>query len=82
MMIELIDGPANGVSLDLMRAPIMLRVVRDRAGNWDALDQLADEPKRGETIFLYRMVGNPLMSGHIDYRDKAGRRRGTAPRRV
>lgn len=50
------DGPAKGRTLSLRRAPWLLRVVRSKAGEWDALDQLDDTPKRGETIHVYRRV--------------------------
>lgn len=53
-MVEFIDGPAAGESLALRRIPILLRVVQSRNGKWDALDQLDDEPKPTETIFVYR----------------------------
>lgn len=58
-MTTFIDGPAAGVSLDLRRAPIMLRVVCDTAGSWDALDQEDDQPKGNELIFVYIIVGEP-----------------------
>lgn len=53
-MISFLDGPAAGESLALHRAPKLLRVVRTRKGEWDALDQLDDEPKPSEQIFVYR----------------------------
>jgi len=74
-MIRFLDGPAAGVNLVLRRAPIMLRVVRSAAGEWDALDQLDDEPAAGEAVYVYRLQGDAGWM-HIDYRDKAGRRRG------
>jgi hypothetical protein len=55
-MIIFLDGPAAGVNLDLRRSPIMLRVVQDARGNWDALDQLDDEPKPGESIHVYKLA--------------------------
>lgn len=51
-----LDGPAQGVSLSLRRAPILLRVVRGPRGRWDALDQLDDVPRPGESIHVYRLV--------------------------
>ncbi len=33
---------------------MLLRVVQGRGGAWDALDQLDDEPKKSETIHVYR----------------------------
>jgi hypothetical protein len=52
-MVEFIDGPAAGESLALGRIPKLLRVVRSRNGKWDALDQLDDQAKPSETIFVY-----------------------------
>lgn len=37
----------------------MLRVVRSRNGAWDGLDQLEDEPKPSEQIFVYRACTKP-----------------------
>lgn len=58
-MIHFLDGPAKGVSLALRRAPEFLRVVLDHA-TWqlDALDQLDDEPKASESIYVYRLAGD------------------------
>lgn len=57
-MTKFLDGPAAGVTLSLRRAPIMLRVVRNRISKqWDALDQLEDEPKQTEDVYLYMMHG-------------------------
>ena len=58
-MIRFIDGAAVGVELSLRRAPILLRVVRNRAGNWDALDQPNDQATVSESIFVYRLVAEP-----------------------
>jgi len=52
-MVEILDGPAEGESLSLRRSPLFLRVVRSRTGHWDGLDQLDDQPKATETIFVY-----------------------------
>jgi hypothetical protein len=52
-------GMADGVSLSLRRAPIMLRVTKDKAGNFDALDQVEDVARPGETIALYRLATAP-----------------------
>ena len=52
-MIEFVDGPAAGVKLRLRRAPILLRAVRSARGAWDALDQLDDTPREGESITVY-----------------------------
>lgn len=53
-MIRLIDGEAAGETLMLRRAPKLLRVVKSPRGNWDALDQLSDQPKPNEKIFVYQ----------------------------
>lgn len=62
-MIELLDGPAAGQTLNLRRAPVMLRIVESK-GKWDGLDQPDDEPRRGETVHVYIQVGT-TMQGHI-----------------
>jgi hypothetical protein len=72
-MIRFLDGPAAGVALKLRNAPEVLRVVRDLAGAWDALDAPGDEPRPDEEVFLYRrtrMIGFV----HIDYVTKDRRR--------
>jgi hypothetical protein len=58
-MIHFVDGPAEGTRLNLARAPYFLRVVIQPLGAVDALDQLDDEPLPGESIHVYRMVGEP-----------------------
>ena len=63
-MVSLVDGPAADETLALRRAPRLLRVVRSRNGKWDALDQLDDEPKPTETIFVYERMNIPRM-GHM-----------------
>jgi len=55
-MTRFSGGPADGVSLMLRRSPIYLRVCRAADGTWDALDQLGDEPREGETLAAYRLV--------------------------
>jgi hypothetical protein len=57
-MICFRDGPAKGAVLQLQRAPIFLRVAIDAVGGVDALDQLDDEPREGETLFAYRVDGH------------------------
>lgn len=54
-MIEFLDGPARGVVLELRRIPTLLRVVQ-QGKEFDALDQLDDEPRVGEKITVYRRV--------------------------
>lgn len=55
-MTTFLDGPAAGVTLSLSRAPLLLRVVQTKAGQWDALDQLDDTPRFGETIHVYQQA--------------------------
>lgn len=52
-----VDGPAVGTLLQLQRAPLMLRLVQDAKGEWDALDLLTDKPQEDETIHVYRATG-------------------------
>ena len=52
-MITFLDGPAEGKQLSLSRAPYFLRVVIDADGGVDALDQLDDEIRPGETPHVY-----------------------------
>jgi hypothetical protein len=69
------DGPANGKTLTLKRAPLFLRVTVGQDGKIDALDQLDDAPMPDEKILVYRRRGE-AGSLHIDGRDKRGRRFG------
>lgn len=55
------DGPAQGKTLMLRRAPIYLRVT-ELIGEFDALDQLNDQPEPGETLHCYVLAEAP---GHI-----------------
>lgn len=55
-MTTFLDGPAAGVTLFLRRAPFLLRVVQSHTGEWDALDQLTDQPGPQETIAVYRLA--------------------------
>lgn len=65
-MIKFLDGHAEGQVLELRRLPMFLRVVRSRGGNWDALDQLDDEPKASETIFVYKRRDDlPISKIHV-----------------
>lgn len=71
-MIHFLDGPAEGVRLNLGRTPLLLRVTRSMCtGEFDALDQLEDEAKDTEEIFAYRIVSVPR-STHICSRGKGG----------
>ena len=58
-MVRFHGGPADKVILQLRRAPFILRVVTGAQGEWDALDQLDDEPKPDEQIVVYRLLGHP-----------------------
>jgi hypothetical protein len=69
-----LDGPAARVSLTLRRAPWLLRVVHAPSGEWDALDQLDDEPKPEEQVAVYYRATVPTQV-HVDYVER-GRRRG------
>lgn len=73
-MIRFLDGPAVGVSFDLQRTPLYLRVVH-HGGEFDALDQLGDEPADEEEVFVYRLE-SPAGSVHVDGTDANGRRFG------
>lgn len=77
-MLSFGRGPANGLTLHLARAPVMLRVVKNRVtGKWDGLDQLGDVPRDDEDVFVYVMKPGSFVSGFIDFSDrKTGRRRG------
>src|SRR5262245_61519854 len=57
-MVRFLDGPAAGVDLLLLRAPLFLRVTR-RSLEWDALDQFDDLPGADEEIIVYRRDGPP-----------------------
>lgn len=59
-MIEFVNGPAKGTSLNLQRTPVFLRVVIDPKGmTVDALDQLDDTPKENEALYAYKLAGTP-----------------------
>ena len=55
-MITFLDGPAEGKQLSLSRAPYFLRVVIDLVGAVDALDQLDDTVRPGETAYVYQQA--------------------------
>lgn len=56
-MLRLQDGPAKGDYL-CRRAPVFLRAVVDETtGEGDCLDQLCDEPKRSEKVYVYERLG-------------------------
>lgn len=68
-MIRFLDGPAKDVKLRLRRAPLVLRAVRSPSGEWDALDQLGDAPRPGETIVVY-VRASDVGSYHLCVRGK------------
>lgn len=79
-MLRFLDGPAGGVTLMCSRAPLFLRVVhatdsRENEQEWDALDQLDDQPRRGERCYVYKKSDD---YGIVHYcgRDKNGKRFG------
>lgn len=75
-MTFLHGGPADLVQLALLRSPKLLRVTRNAAGEWDALDQLDDAPAEGEEMFCYRRSATGGWI-HIDYTcSKTKRRKG------
>lgn len=56
-MTRFLDGPAAGKTMQLRRAPLLLRVVEGPDG-FDALDLLEDEPLPEERIWVYRLVAH------------------------
>lgn len=72
-MARFMYGPATGVTIELQRAPIVLRAVRDSTGKWDALDQVDDEAREGEEIFLYMIVPDTIVSIHVCRRGRGQR---------
>ena len=58
-MITFIDGPAKGIIMHLLRAPLLLRVTTSVTGEFDALDQVTDEPLPEEQIYVYRRQRKP-----------------------
>ncbi len=57
-MTRFTKGPADGILLALARSPKFLRVTRSQAGEWDALDLLADKAKAGEMLYAYRLTAD------------------------
>ena len=68
-MTRFLDGPAEGQTLGLARAPKLLRVVQDGRKKWDALDRIEDVPRPEETVTVYVRVTEPFMV-HVDMRDR------------
>lgn len=67
MSVSFTGGPAEGVELELQRAPMFIRVVVDACaqqqldgtlpdGAVDALDLLGDFPRAGEQLHVYEIV--------------------------
>ena len=71
-MILFKDGPAADVALELCRAPLLLRAVQSKKGEWDALDQLKDEPTEDEVVVVYRRSSEPFVV-HFSFRNGRGR---------
>lgn len=71
-MVKFTDGLAAGVVLALRRAPTFLRVTRNQVGEWDALDQLLDQPAPTEQITVYRLTGPASMVHLLCSRGKHG----------
>ena len=66
-MAKMLDGPAAGIEVSCLRAPLFLRVVRDRAtGKVDVLDLPEDAPRDGEDVFIYRMVAGDQFGGLVN----------------
>jgi len=70
------DGPAQGVTFDLRRAPLLLRLVQGPV-KWDALDQPEDTPEPDETVHVYRMVPGTFSPVYVCVR---GRNKGAGGR--
>ena len=72
-MITFLDGPAEGRKLDLGRVPYFLRVVVDRDGGVDALDQLDDQIRDTETAHVYVRAGGQVSTGFVCSRGRGGK---------
>jgi len=71
-----VDGPAQGRTLLLARAPLMLRVVQAACGRLNALDKLDDKPQDDELVYLYIMVGPVGDWVFVSFAGRNGQRRG------
>jgi hypothetical protein len=58
-MTHFTDGPAEGQTLMLRRAPFFLRAVQSADGEWDALDHIDDTAAPCERVVVYQMEGEP-----------------------
>jgi len=71
-MTTFLDGPAQGKTLMLKRAPFFLRVVIV-GGQIDALDQLGDTPRKEEAVHVYiRQPGAMHNAIHLNTGRKPG----------
>jgi hypothetical protein len=71
-MVTCIDGPAKGQEFAIRRVPKYLRVVCSPNGRWDVLDQLDDEPRPKEKIYVYvRRDDLPQSKFHIRARRRS-----------
>ena len=75
-MVRLLDGPAEGNSLKLRRAPVFLRVVIDNDRSVDALDRLEDVPQDDESIYVYKIRPETFGRYHLLVRGKNARTHG------
>ncbi len=76
--MKFLDGPAEGQSLMLQRAPLFLRLVLKPdlgGGTWDGLDLPEDTPEPAEIVCCYVRASKPV-AGFWDGTDKRGRRTG------
>ena len=65
-MIKILDGPAEGVTLSVSRAPGMLRVVFGMSSHeWDVLNELDDVAEDDETIYVYEMDPSTFYRYHV-----------------
>lgn len=55
-MTRFLDGPAEGQTMLLRNAPLVLRAVQGPDGRWDALDMPTDQPAPHEAVVLYERV--------------------------
>lgn len=55
-MSRFLDGHIAGTDVTHSRAPLFLRVVVDRSGAIDVLDQIDDAPREDESVLVYQQV--------------------------
>jgi hypothetical protein len=57
-MVSFFGGPADGISLPLRSAPLLLRVAKSfKTGQWDALDNSELSRQVTDSIFVYILDG-------------------------